>query len=220
MPRFGLFGGSSITLVLTSMASLHAIAGLQATPRRDGTALEMSKAVACKRIEAYEKYTLLPDASLTSDEKLQVYYRPLHFKVVPVEKAKPGHRYRAKFSQDGRIRRKGEKTILMKKDLILEYEPTFDAPDQQIYLVNNVGLKGLLPGDYEYDIILRDALEPNSSVTQTLSFTILPTPKVEPPPKTEGPDEPEGSTGPATVPKEKSKTPKKSKPKPGSGVRL
>ena len=169
--------------------------------------LEMSKAVICKKVEGYEKFVPMPDAAVTSEDKLLVYYRPLNFKVEPVEKPKPGHRYRAKFSQDGRVRRKGEKTVLMKKDLILEYEPFFETPSERIYLVNTVGLKGLPPGDYEYDIVLRDALDEGSSTTQTVAFTIIPIPKVDPPAKTDGPDEPESPPGPAV--EAGSKTPKK-----------
>ena len=191
----------------------RARAQAQDSPKPEAPALEMSKAVACKRIEAFEKFIPLPDASLTSEDKLLVYYRPLNFKVEPVEKPKPGHRYRAKFSQDGRIRRKGEKTILMKKDLILEYDPTFETPFERIYLVNTVGLKGLAPGEYEYDIILRDALEPHSSVTQTLRFTIIPLPNLDPAPKKEGADEPARSPAPVNDPKTKSKTSNKPKPK-------
>jgi hypothetical protein len=180
----------------------------QQTSKDKRPPLEMSKAVACQRIDAYEQFTVLPNASLTSEDKLQVYYRPLEYKVVPVEKPRPGYRYRAKFSQDGRIRKKGEKTVLMKKDKILEYDPSFDDPTERIYLVNNVGLKGLAPGDYEYDIILRDDLTEGASATQTLSFTIVPVAKFDPP-KTEEPAEPAGSTGSRTGSKTIKKTSKK-----------
>ena len=180
------------------------------TTRPGRPQLEMSKAVACKRIEGYEQIVPLPDASLTSEDKLQVYYRPLNFKVDPVEKPKPGHRYKAKFSQDSRIRKKGDKVVLMKKDKLLEYDPSFETPYERLYLMNNIGLKGLPPGDYELDIILHDDLDEGSSATQSLPFTIIPTPKFDPPPKIEGPDEPEGPTGPARDPK----TPKTSKTKP------
>ena len=179
-------------------------------PKSGRAALEMSKAVACKRIEGYEQFLPLPDAALTSEEKLQVYYRPLNFKVEPVEKPKPGHRYKARFSQDSRIRRKGEKTVLMKKDKILEYDPTFETPSERIYLMNSVGLKGLPPGEYELDIVLKDGLDEGSTATQSLPFKIIPTPKVDPPPKTEGPDEPEGPAGPDPAPKK----PKTSKTRP------
>jgi hypothetical protein len=167
--------------------------------------LAMSKAVACKKVESYEKFEPLPDASLTSEDKLQVYYRPLEYKVDPVEKPKPGYRYRARFSQDARIRKKGEKAILMKKDKILEFDPAFEDPSERLYMVNNLGLKGLPPGDYEVDIILRDELTPGSLATQTLGFTIIPTPKAVPQ-KTEGPTEPEGSAGPKTGSKSSKKT--------------
>ncbi len=38
--------------------------------------LGMTPAVACKAIEGYEDFEPLPDATLTSDEKLLVYYGP------------------------------------------------------------------------------------------------------------------------------------------------
>ena len=201
--------------VLAALLSTDAIPGRAAeaqgdAPKSGRPLLEMSKAVACKRIEGYEQFVPLPDASLTSEEKLQVYYRPLNFKVEPVEKPKPGHRYKARFSQDSRIRRKGEKTVLMKKDKILEYDPTFETPSERIYLTNSVGLKGLPPGEYELDIVLKDGLDEGSTATQSLPFTIIPTPKFDPPPKAEGPDEPEGPTGPDPKPKK----PKSSKARP------
>jgi hypothetical protein len=170
-------------------------------PKKDKiSTLEMSKAVACKKIEGYEDFQLLPNAALTSEDKLQVYYRPIGYKVETIEKPKTSRKFRAKFSQDGRIRKKGEKTVVMKKDRILEYDPTFDDATQHIYLVNNVGLKGLPPGDYEYDITLRDDLTEGAVATQTLPFTIIPVPKFDPP-KTDEPDEPEGSTGSKPIPK-------------------
>jgi hypothetical protein len=186
--------------------------GASQEPSKDKPTLDMSKPVACQRIDGYEKYELLPDASLTSEDKLQVYYRPLGYKVETVEKPKPGYRFRAKFSQDGRIRKKGEKTVLMKKDKILEYEANFDDPTQRIYLINNVGLKGLAPGEYEYDLILRDEQSEGSTVTQSIAFTILPVPKLDPAPKAEGPAEPAGSASPKVPSKKTKKTSKKANP--------
>ncbi len=186
-------------LVLPFLAALLTLDAGTSGP--DRPALAMSKAVACKRVEGYEQFVPLPDAALTSDDKLLVYYRPLNFKVDPVEKPKPGHRYRAKFSQDGRVRRKGEKAVLSKKDNILEYDPSFETPTERIYLINTVGLKGLPPGDYEYDIVLRDALDEGSTATQSLSFTILPPPRIDPAPNAEGPAGPESPPGPAPIPK-------------------
>ena len=178
-------------------------AGRADDSRSEPTRFDVSKPLACNRIVGYEKYIELPNGELTSDDKLLVYFRPLNFKVEPVEKPKPGARYRARFSQDGQIRRKGEKAVLMKKDKILEYEPTFEAPDERIYLTNTVGLKGLPPGEYEYDLILRDDLGAASTLTGSLSFTIIPIPKVAATPKDEGPAGPEGPTGPSVEAKSK-----------------
>src|SRR3954447_18952302 len=176
---------------------LAAVGGAQDPPKEEHPALAMSRAVACRRVDGYEKFVPLPDASLTSEDKLLVYYRPLHFKVEAVEKPKPGYRYRARFRQDGRVRRKGEKTVLSKKDQILEYDPAFETPYERIYLINTIGLKGLPPGEYEFDIVLHDALDEGSTATQTLPFKIVPTPKFDPPPKSDGPDEPGSPPGPA-----------------------
>jgi hypothetical protein len=193
MMPIGPIARSSLAALLLAAV----VEGAQDPPGEAQPSLEMSKAVACRRVDAYEKFVPLPDASLTSEDKLLVYYRPLHFKVEAVEKPKPGYRYRARFSQDGRIRRKGEKTVLMKKDRILEYDPAFETPSERIYLVNYVGLKGLPPGEYEYDIVLHDALDEGSTTTQSLSFKIIPTPRVDPPPKADEPDGPGGPAGPA-----------------------
>ena len=197
-------GRISLPLLLALLTS-----GAGEAPRSDRPALDMSKAVACKRVDGYEQFVPLPDAALTSEDKLLVYYRPLNFKVDPVEKPKPGHRYRARFGQDGRIRRKGEKTVVMKKDNILEYDPSFETPSERLYLINTVGLKGLPPGEYEYDIVLRDELDEGSTATQSLPFTIVPLPKIDPAPKSDGPDVPEGTPGPAVEAK-----PKKAKKRP------
>ena len=178
----------------------------------DASKLEMSKAVVCKRVVAYEEFVPLPNASLTSEDKLLLYYRPLHFKVSPVEKPKPGHNYRAKFSQDGRVRRKGEKTVLLKKDRILEYDPTFETRSERLYLINTFSLKGLPPGEYEYDIVLHDELEKDSTATQTLAFTIIPTPRADPALKNEEPDGPESPPGSTIKPKEKKTKASRSKP--------
>src|SRR5689334_7363312 len=48
--------------------------------------LRMTPAVACQTIDGYEAFDPLPDAALTADEKLLVYYRPLGYRVVRGEK--------------------------------------------------------------------------------------------------------------------------------------
>jgi hypothetical protein len=138
-------------------------------PKEDDSALKMTKAVACRSIDGYEKYEPLPGGELTAEEKLQIYYRPLHYKAV-----QRGNDFVTHFTQDGQIRRKGEKVVLRRKKNILDYEGKNPQPPDWIYLRNSVPLKGLAPGEYEYDIILRDENNPGPSVTQSVDFKIVP----------------------------------------------
>jgi hypothetical protein len=130
--------------------------------------LSIAGAVACRTIDGYEQYKLLRGPQLTSDEKLLVYYRPLNYKVVS-----RGDEYIAHFTQDGQIRRKGEKEVLLRKKDMMDYEAKSTMPPEQIFIKNSFSLKGLPPGEYEYDIILRDENDPGSTVTQSVKFRIV-----------------------------------------------
>lgn len=129
----------------------------------------MTKAVTCKSIEGFEDYEPLPRGELTAEEKLQIYYRPLNYRTVRLGKDHTAH-----LTQDGQIRRKGEKTVLRRKKNILDYEAKRPEPLGEIFLRNSVALKGLPPGDYEYDIILCDENNPGPPVTQSLKFRVIP----------------------------------------------
>jgi hypothetical protein len=142
--------------------------GRQESPS-DAGPLAMTRAVACKSIEGYEDYEALPRGELTAEEKLLVYYRPLKYKIVRTSKD-----YTAHLTQDGQIRRKGEKTVLLRKKNLLDYEAKKAEPLGEIYLRNSFSLKGLAPGDYEYDIILRDENNPGPPVTQSVKFRVIP----------------------------------------------
>ncbi len=128
----------------------------------------MTKPVACRSIDGHEQYEVLPDATQTADEKLLVYYRPLEYKTVKKDGVFSAH-----FTQDGQIRRKGEKTVLLSKKNLLDYEAKSPRPLGPISLRNSVSLKGLTPGEYEYDIILRDENDPGRSVIQSLKFRVI-----------------------------------------------
>ena len=144
--------------------------------------LDMSPAVVCSRVDGLERYSPVPDATLTNADKLKVYFRPLHYKVETDLKNKSP--YRAKFVEDGRIRRKGEKTVLAKEDKLLEYDTRFDTTDYRIYLVNTVGLEDFPPGEYEFDIILHDMIDGQATAKQSLPFRIVASevkPAAEPP---------------------------------------
>ena len=64
-------------------------------------------------------------------------------------------------------------TVLLRKKGLLDYEPKSRNPLGPIYLRNSFSLKGLTPGEYEYDIILRDENEPGSPVIQSLEFRVV-----------------------------------------------
>ena len=142
--------------------------------------LAMSPAVACRAINGYEDYEPLPDATLTSDEKLLVYYRPTGFRTEPV-----GDKFRAHFVQDARIRRRGQKAVLKSRMKLLEYEVKSDIPPDLIYLRNTISLKGLKPGQYELDIILHDKIGGGPPVTQALDFQVVAAPPAPPSPSTD-----------------------------------
>lgn len=172
----------SILRARSLLAAMVVLATASGPSRLDGgeklspSTLSMTPAVACRKIDGFEQFEPLEPAEITSDEKLQVYYRPMGYAI-----EKKGDKYLARFAQDGVVRRKGEKKAVWKKDKLLEYEAKSDRPPYQVYLTNSVGLKGLPPGEYELDITLRDALREGSSARQTLSFRIVPAPAAPPP---------------------------------------
>ncbi len=188
--------------------------GDEPKPAPSAGALGMSKAVAVLRVDGLEDYKELPSARLTSEDKLKVYFRPLRFKVEPAK-----DQFRARFTEDGRIRRKGEKAPIAREDKLLEHEAVFKSADYQIYLVNNIGLKDFPPGDYEFDIVLHDMVDGEATATQTLAFTIIPIPEAPPEASkaAEPAQPPAGSTGSKAeaAPRSKAKPKAKSK-RPGS----
>jgi hypothetical protein len=156
--------------------------------------LRMSRAVVCKSIDGYENYKPLPGAAQTSDEKLLIYYRPLHYKIdfvdghypliVPIASGLVVIRYKidsfdayyqAHLVQDNEIRRRGRKEILRQKEKVVEYNPKSKQPLGPIYIRNTISLKGLQPDEYELTIILRDELDKTAPPTrQLVKFRIIP----------------------------------------------
>src|SRR4051794_700150 len=76
----------------------------------DAAGFGMTAPVACESIRGYEDYDPLARPELTADEKLLLYFRPLHFKST----ARKGE-YEAHFTEDVRIRRRGGKAVLWSK---------------------------------------------------------------------------------------------------------
>jgi len=127
--------------------------------------------IACQEIRGYEDYEPMEEAVLTKDEKLLVYFRPRHYKT-----ARVGNAYEARFTQEGRIRRRGEKAVLWSKKDLLGYTARSETPPRLIYLRNTVALKQLKPGDYDFDIILYDAVGRSAPAVRTLPFTVIASP--------------------------------------------
>lgn len=143
-------------------------------PPKDETAeppLSIEKPVVCRSIEGFEDYEELPGAEQTSDEKLLVYLRPKGYKIVP-----KGDRFAARFTQDGQVRARGKKKVLLRKAKLLDYEAVAARPPREVYFSNTFSLKGLPPGEYEYDMILRDENAEGEAATTTASvpFRIVP----------------------------------------------
>jgi hypothetical protein len=139
----------------------------------DGT-FGLSAPVACKEVRGFEDYEPLPDAALTADEKLLVYLRPRHYKVT-----REGSKYVAHLTQDGRIRRRGEKAVLWSKKNLLDYKAETDTPPGPIYLRNTVALKGLKPGEYDFEITLYDKIGQSAPAVRTLPFRVVAAPAPE-----------------------------------------
>jgi hypothetical protein len=175
LSRWFLFGfliaavGSIASLSVHAQDAPEAEAEAPAKPKAKKPAgLRIVDPVVCKSIDGYEEYEPLPDAAQTSEEKLLVYYRPKGYKIV-----KRGDVYVARFAQDGQIRPLGRKKVLLRKLKLLDYEAKSDVPPDEIYFQNTFSLKGLPPGEYEYDMILKDLNSKGATTTQSVKFRIV-----------------------------------------------
>jgi hypothetical protein len=143
----------------------------KAKPTKDGeqeTSLWMSPGIVCKSIDGFEKYERLAGAAQTADEKLLVYIRVHGFKI---EQAK-GY-YRAHLVPDFEIRKRGDKAVLLQKKKMFEYEPKSRDPLQEIYMKNQISLKGLKPGDYYLTLILHDEVAKGKPASQVIKFKVI-----------------------------------------------
>jgi hypothetical protein len=129
--------------------------------------LGMSPAVACASIVGYERYVPLPEAVLSEDDKLLIYYCPLRYAIAPV-----GGVYQVHLVQDVRVRKRGDKTVIWSRDKLFEYKQETPEPPTFLYMFNRISLKGLATGDYDLDIILHDLHSKSPPAQQTLRFKV------------------------------------------------
>ncbi len=138
-------------------------------PAKRSASLRMSPGIVCRWINGYEDYEPMPGAAQTSDEKLQVYLRPMGYMTEMVD-----GKYQAHLSPDFEIRKRGEKKILLQKRRMYEYKPRTPQPPRLVYLKNVISVKGLPPGDYDLTLILHDEIAGGSSAAQVIKFRIVP----------------------------------------------
>jgi hypothetical protein len=131
--------------------------------------LSMSPGVVCRSIDGYEHYKVLRNAAQTSEEKLLVYVRVHGFKVEQVDGL-----YRAHLVPDFEIRKRGDKAVLLQKKKMFEYEPKSREPLGQVYMKNQISLKGLAPGNYELTLILHDEIAKGPPASQVVKFRVVP----------------------------------------------
>ena len=156
---------------MSSRAWLAILASLVVSPARsdEPEGLAMSKPVAVTKIHGFASFEPLPDATLTADDKLMVYYEPTGY---TIERTKDG--FRAFLAQDGKLRRKGRKEALWQKAPMFEYEAKDAAQPYRLYMRTDFAIKGLAPGEYELDLTVHDKLVKGSGTTRTVAFKVVP----------------------------------------------
>src|SRR3954465_1177371 len=82
----------------------------------ESTKLSVTKPVLCKEIRGYEDFDERSDDALAKDEKLLIYFRPLHYEEKPL-----GSRRQVHFTQEGRIRKRGQKNATWTNKELLEF---------------------------------------------------------------------------------------------------
>ncbi len=135
----------------------------------DGPPLAMSPGKVCSNVRGYGDFDERPEPSLTRDEKLQIYCEPTGF----ATGTRPDGSTYVHLVVDAKIRRKGRKEVLWSKDAIVDYESEGSSPPAVVYLASTFAVRGLKPGDYQADLVLRDKHDPAARAEQTVDFRIV-----------------------------------------------
>lgn len=197
--------GLSLALVLALPVLPHGLAADEPKapspsekPSADTPRLTMTQPVACAKIDGYQRYEPLADATLSKSDKLLVYFEPLNFTLTQM-----GQKYQGHLVQDVKVRKRGTKTVIWSKENLADYLPEGKSPYFTIYLHNKISIRNLSPGDYDLDIILHDLVAKTSPARQTLQFTVRASPTVEPGKSDtkDADDEPEIELKPKPAPK-------------------
>jgi hypothetical protein len=70
------------------------------------------------------------------------------------------------------VRRATEKSRVWEREKMVEYKPEASTPPDYLYIESTVSLKTLEPGEYVFDIVLRDIIS-GSTATQSVPFMVI-----------------------------------------------
>lgn len=145
----------------------------------------VSTPVVCRQINGYEDYEALAVAELSPDDKLLLYFRPLHYKSRRV-----GDHFEAHFTQDAKVRRVGQKAPVWSKTNLMDFTAKHESLPEYVFLRNAISLKGYKPGAYELEMTVHDRVGMGSPVIKTVAFRVTAAASAEsrPPSKTETPE--------------------------------
>jgi hypothetical protein len=136
-------------------------------PKPPVSRLKISPAVVCTKIDGYRRFKPRKPVELTKDEKLVVYYEPTGHQT----ESRAGV-FRAHLVQDGSVRRATVKSPVWEREKMVEYKPEASTRPDYLYIESTVSLKTLEPGEYVFDIVLRDIIS-GSTATQSVPFMVI-----------------------------------------------
>ena len=160
---------SGVRLVGWTLAMVFISADLSRGDEPDDGSFGMTEPVVCREINGYEDYVVLPDAALTADEKLLVYFRPRHYKSRRVD-----GKFEAHLTQDVKVHRRGAKPVLWSKSKMVDYKVRTAEPPTLIFVRNTISLKPFKPGEYDLEIVLHDEVGQSAPAVRTVPFRVLP----------------------------------------------
>ncbi len=122
-------------------------------PSDDSPKLTMSPAVVCLSVDGYRVFVKRPHPVLKKDEKLMLYFEPRGHTFTQKDGV-----YQLHLTEDVELRHRGSSEIVQRQDTLVEFDEIANRPPVQIYLMNQIELKKLTPGEYDLTIILHDEL--------------------------------------------------------------
>jgi hypothetical protein len=150
-----------------TIAAIMALGQNVSPSETDRESLRMTPGVVCSKVEGFGRYVARERPEVDRNEKLLIYYQPI------------GHayerrqsKYHVRMIEDVKIRPRGKKDVLWKKEKLGEFEKDFDDIPTNLYLYNTIAVKGLAPGEYDLVIELHDELSGHHA-SQIVAFRVV-----------------------------------------------